>query len=223
MFSGCRLGVGGSGAQARTWPPGGLIWSAAVGGGGAGLRSSHSGLGWAGVLQCVRSCGLVSAGGKSLRGLHSGDGGGWAWVSGGVCGRHWAGWACCGAWGSMQCVCAGRRLWGLVRGVQRMGPRQARAVVWAGGGRPCCRARGCARWWACVGRLGSGGKAQGRGFRQGVCCVGVCVRLQRCACLSCRPGGLEEKLAFFCGRGEDFADERAYLVHLLVSGGKRVR
>ena len=37
---------------------------------------------------------------------------------------------------------------------------------------------------------------------------------------SCRPGGLEEKLAVFCCRGKDFADELAYLVDLLVSGGK---
>ena len=58
---------------------------------------------------------------------------------------------------------------------------------------------------------------------KGVCCVVVCVRLQRRACVvSCRPGGLEEKLAVFCGRGKDFADQPAYLVHLLVSGGKRV-
>ena len=55
----------------------------------------------------------------------------------------------------------------------------------------------------------------------GVCCVGVCVRLPRRACVgSCRPGGLEEKLAVFCCRGKDFADELAYLVDLLVSGGK---
>ena len=36
----------------------------------------------------------------------------------------------------------------------------------------------------------------------------------------CRPGGWEEKLAVFCCRGKDFADELAYLVVLLVSGGK---
>ena len=57
----------------------------------------------------------------------------------------------------------------------------------------------------------------------GGCCVGVCVRSQRRACVvSCRPGGLEEKISVFCGRGKDFADEPVYLVHLLVSGGKRV-
>ena len=66
-------------------------------------------------------------------------------------------------------------------------------------------------------------EGQGRGLRGGVCCVGVRVRLQRRASVvNCRPGGFEEKLAAFCGRGKDFADEHAYLVHLLVSGGKRV-
>ena len=40
--------------------------------------------------------------------------------------------------------------------------------------------------------------------------------------VSCRPGGLEEKLAVFCCRGKDFADELAYLVDLLVSGGEEV-
>ena len=69
----------------------------------------------------------------------------------------------------------------------------------------------------------AGGEGQGRGLRGGVCCVGVCVGLQRCACVvSCRLGGLVEKLAVFCGRGKDFADEHAFLVHLLLSGGKRV-
>ena len=67
------------------------------------------------------------------------------------------------------------------------------------------------------------GEGHGRGLRGGVCCVGVCVRSQRRACVvSCRPGGLEEKLAVFCCRGQEFADELAYLVHLLVSGGKGV-
>ena len=56
-----------------------------------------------------------------------------------------------------------------------------------------------------------------------MCCVGVCVRLQRRASVvSCRLGGLEEKLAVFCCRGKEFADELAYLVDLLVSGGKGV-
>ena len=84
MSSGCRLSVGGWQSSAVSWRPGGPIWSAAVGEGGAGLWSSPSGLGWAGVLQCVRLCALASAGWNSLRGLHSGAGGGWAWVFWGV-------------------------------------------------------------------------------------------------------------------------------------------
>ena len=67
------------------------------------------------------------------------------------------------------------------------------------------------------------GVGYGRELRGGVCCVGVCVRSQRRACVvSCRPGGLEEKLAVFCCRGKSFTDELAYLVDLLVSGGKAV-
>ena len=67
------------------------------------------------------------------------------------------------------------------------------------------------------------GEGHERGLRGGACCVGVCVRSQRRACVvSCRPGGLEEKLAVFCCHGKDFADELAYLVDLLISGGKGV-
>ena len=84
MSSGCRLGAGGWGGPVVTRRPGGPIWSAAAGKGGAGLLPSRSGLGWAGVLQCVRLCRLASAGGNSSRGLHSGAGGGWAWVFWGV-------------------------------------------------------------------------------------------------------------------------------------------
>ena len=54
-------------------------------------------------------------------------------------------------------------------------------------------------------------------------CVGVGVCLQRCVCgVSCRPGGLKEELAVFRGRGEDIAHACAYLMYLLVGGGKRV-
>ena len=115
-------------------------------------------------------------------------------------------------------------MWGMVRGVWQVGPSRACVVVRAGGGGPYRGARGCARWWACVGRrMCGGGEGQARGLRGGMCCVGVCVRLQRRACVvSCRPGGFEEKLAVFCGCGKDFAEEHAYLVHLLVSGWKRV-
>ena len=73
-----------------TWRPSGPISSAAAGEGGAGLWPSPSGLGWAGVLQCVRLCGLAPAGGNSSRGLHSEAGGGGPGSSGlcagGVCG-----------------------------------------------------------------------------------------------------------------------------------------
>ena len=61
MSSGCGSAVGGWGGPAVTWRPGGRIWSAAVGEGGAGLWSSPSKLRCARVLQCVRSCGLASA------------------------------------------------------------------------------------------------------------------------------------------------------------------
>ena len=84
MSPGCRLGAGGWGGPVVTWRPGGPIWSAAAGEGGAGLWPSLSGLGWARVLQCARSCGFVSAGGNSSRGLHSGAGGGGPGSSG-VC------------------------------------------------------------------------------------------------------------------------------------------
>ena len=90
MSSGCKLGAGGWGGPVVTWRPSGTIWSAAAGEGGAGLWPSLSGLGLAGVLQCVTLCGLASAGGNSSRGLHSGAEGGCPGSSGvcagGVCG-----------------------------------------------------------------------------------------------------------------------------------------
>ena len=73
MSSGCRLGAGGWGGLVVTWRPGGPIWSAAAGEGGAGLWPSPSGLGWAGVL-------LLFAW-AAFRGR-----GGWACVFWGVCG-----------------------------------------------------------------------------------------------------------------------------------------
>ena len=90
MSSGFRLGAGGWGGPVVTWRPGGPIWLAAAGEGCAGLWPSPSGLGWAGILQCVRLRGLASAGGNSSRGLHSwarGVGPGSSGVcAGGVCG-----------------------------------------------------------------------------------------------------------------------------------------
>ena len=84
MSSGCRLGAGGWGGPVVTWRPSRPIWSAAAGEGGVGLWPSPSGLGWAGVLQCVRLCGFASPGGNSLRWLHPGARGGWALVFWGV-------------------------------------------------------------------------------------------------------------------------------------------
>ena len=108
----------------------------------------------------------------------------------------------CPAGGSVAgvCCCLGR--WG--KPVSRVpGPRAMVGVCGSPGGQ----------------RVGGG---MGGDCAVG-CCVGVCVRSQRRACVvSCRPGGLEEKHAVFCCRGKDFADELAYLVDLLVSGGKGV-
>ena len=84
ISSGCRLGAGGWGGPVVTWRPGGPIWSAAAGEGGAELWPSSSGLGCARVLQCTRLCGLASAGGNSSRGPHSGTGEGGP-ASSGVC------------------------------------------------------------------------------------------------------------------------------------------
>ena len=88
-------------------------------------------------------------------------------------------------------------------------------------------ARDAGRVWAAG--WGVGREGQGRGLRGKVwgwvrvCCVTVCVCLQQRACVViCGPGSLEETLAVFCDRGRDFADQRAYLVHLLVSAGNRV-
>ena len=71
IASGCRLGTGGPRGPAATWWPVGPIWSAAVRGGGAGLRSPPSGSGCAGLLQCGRVWASVSPGGNSSCGLHS--------------------------------------------------------------------------------------------------------------------------------------------------------
>ena len=156
-----------------TQRPGGPIWSAAVGGGGAGLWSSPSGLGWAGVLQCLRR-------GEQFRRAAFRVLGGWAWifwvVSGGRVRATGQG-VGRGAWAFPRWVFAGCRVWGVVRGVRRVGPWRVCAVLWAGGGGPCRGARGCARWWACVGvRVGSEGGGAWAGIALGVA-------LCRCMCL----------------------------------------
>ena len=75
MFSGRGLGLGCCGGPAVTWRPGGQIRSAALGERGAGLQSAPSRFDWAGLLQCLRLCGLVSAGENSSCGLDTGVGG----------------------------------------------------------------------------------------------------------------------------------------------------
>ena len=134
MSSGRGLGAGGWGGPAVTWQPGGPIRSAAVGGGGAGLRSPPSGLGWAGLLQCVRACGLVSARGNSSRGLHSGAVGGRAWGLGAVCG------VCVWVTGRDWCVVG----LGAPRG-------ECVRVAGVGGGEGCSVAGSVAGWCGCLG------------------------------------------------------------------------
>ena len=153
MSRGCRLGAGGWGGPVVTWRPGGPILSAAAGEGGAGLWPSPSGLGWARVLQCPRSCGLASAGGNSSRGLRSGAGGGGPGSSG---------------------VCAG----GVGGPLGGVGVPRGAGLLSAGvcglssvGGGEGCPAGGCVAGvcW-CSGRLGRP-VSRGRGVRA---MVGVC-------------------------------------------------
>ena len=162
MSSGCRLGAGGWGGLVMTWRPGGPIWSA---GGSAKCE-----VGWVGVR-----------GGEQFPWAAFRGRGEWAWVFWGVCrgawAGHWEGWACRRARGSSRQVCVGCQVWGVVRGVRRVGVWPACAGVRAGGGGPRRGAWGCARWWACVGlRVSSerGGAWAGI-VRWGVLC--------RCMCL----------------------------------------
>ena len=99
----------------------------------------------AAVLQCVRLCGLASAGGNSSRGLHSGAGGlgvgllGCA--QGGVCGPLWGRRAA--GRGAPLGRCVRVVEWGgVVKGVRRVGVWRACAGLQAGGGGPCRGARG---------------------------------------------------------------------------------
>ena len=145
MSSGFSFGVGG-------W------WADLVGSGGGGRRGAVAFSFWAWLGRGPAMCEAVSIGvregGQFARAAFGGRGG-WAWVFWGVRRERvratWRAGRDTGPWGSPRWVCAGCRVWGAVRGVQRVGPWRACAVVWAGGGGPCRGARGCARWWACVG------------------------------------------------------------------------
>ena len=179
MSSGCTLGAGGWGGPVVTWRPGGPIWSAAAGGGrrGAVAFSFWARLG-PGPAMCEVVWVGVRGGGTVRGGCIQGPGGvglgplGCVW---GAWAGHWVRWACRGARGSPRRVCVGCRMLGAVKGVRRPGVWRACAGVQAGGG-PCRGARGCARWWACVGlRLSSerGGAWAGIVWR-GVLCRCMC-------------------------------------------------
>ena len=176
MSLGCRWGAGGWGGPVVTWRPGRPIWLAAAGEGGGGLWPSPSGLGWAGVLQCVRLCGLASAGENSSCGLHSGAGGAGPGLSG-VCAGDVSGpLGAVGVPRGAGLLSVGVCGFSSVGAVRRVGVWRACAGVRAGGGGPCRGAMGCARWWACVGlRVSSerGGAWAGI-VRWGVLCRCMC-------------------------------------------------
>ena len=172
MSLGCRLGAGGWGGPVVTWRPGGPIWLAAAGEGGAGLWPSSSGLGLAGVLQCVRLCGLASAGGNSSRGLHSGAGGGgpgWSGVCAGGVGRPLGGVGVPRGAGPLSAGVCGMSIFGGGEGCPAGGC--VAGVCWCSGrwGRPVSRVPGVR---AMVGVCGSPGEQrEGRGTG-GDCAVG---------------------------------------------------
>ena len=81
MSSGCRLGAGGWGGPVVTWRPGGPIWSAAAGEGGAGL--------WPGSCNVRGRVGWRPRGGTVRVGCIQGPGG----VGLGPLGCVWGAWA----------------------------------------------------------------------------------------------------------------------------------
>ena len=189
MSSGRGLGAGGWGGPAVTWRPGRPMRLAAVGGGGAELRSSLSGLGWAGLLQCVRACWLASAGGNSLRWLHSGARGLGPGVSG-VC----AG-GVCGSLGGVGVQCGVGLLAAGVCGLPGVGGGEGRSAggsvagvcgCWGGSGRPLSRGPGLrAMMGVCgspVGEWGGRGRGGGHvgGDEAGFACV-VSVHVSACS------------------------------------------
>ena len=195
VLGGGWLGGRGGALAARQADPVGSGWQERC-----GLRYPPSGLGWAGLLQCLRACGLVSAGGISSRGLHSVAVGVWLGVSGvceGVCVGYWAGGRCRWVGGFLAAVCAGHQCGGSrrVSGGRVCGGhgwliwRLGEARV-AGSG----VARDARRVWAAG--WGVVRNPQGRALLEvmwcwvRVCCVAVCFRLQERACVvTCRPGG----------------------------------
>ena len=178
MSSRCRLGAGGWGGPVVTWRPGGPIWSAAAGEGGAGLWPSPSGLGWVRVLQCVRWCGLESAG-------HSGAGGGGpgsSWVCAGGVG---------GPLGGMGVPRGAGLLSAGVCGLSSVGGGEGcpaggcvAGVCWCSGGwgRPVSRGPGLRAMVGVCGSLGEQREGRGMGVDCAVgCAVSVYVSARRSA------------------------------------------
>ena len=228
MSSGCRLGAGGWGGQVVTWRPGGQICSAAAGEGCAGLWPSPSGLGWAGVLQCVRLCGLAFAGGNSSRGLHSGASGGGPGSSGvcagGVCGPRGGLGVPRGAGLPSAGVC----------GLSSVGGGEGcpaggcvAGVCWCSGGwgRPMSRGPGVCAYVGLCGSPGEQREGRGMGGDCAVRCVVLVYVSARCGALAWSVVGRavrRRSLLSSAAAARILADELAYLVDLLVSGGKGV-
>ena len=182
MSSGCRLGAGGWRGPVVTWRPGGP--AGRCGRQRRGREARGCGLlllGLAGPGSCNVSgfVGWRPRGGTVRVGCIQGPGGVGPGPLGclpGAWAGHWVRWACRRARGSSRRLCAGCRVWGLVRGVRRVGVWRACAGVRAGGGGPCRGAWGCARWWACVGLWVSSerGGAWAGIVRWGVLCRCMC-------------------------------------------------
>ena len=180
MSSGCRSGAGGLGGPGRDLAAqrADLVGSGEGGRGGAVAFFFRAWLG-RGPAMCEVVWVGVRWGEQFAWAAFRGQGGvglGLLGCAGGACAGHWVGWACRGARGSSQRVCAGSRVWGVVRGVRRVGVWRACAGVRAGRGGPCRGARGCTRWWACVGLRVS---SEREGAWAGIVRLGV---LCRCMC-----------------------------------------
>ena len=230
MSSGCRLRAGGWRGPSVTWRCCRPFLSAAVGGGGAGLRSPPSGLGWACLRECVTACASVSAGCNSSRGLHLGAGGFGPGVSGmlagGVCG-YMVGLSVPWGLGLLAAdVCGllrvrggeGRSAGGCVAGVCGLSGRSVRAVSRGLGLRALLGVfRPLGGEWGGRGR--DGGRVEGCGA--GFACV-VSVYLSACSGAPVRPLVGREVWRRSWLSSADFADKCAYLVDLLVGCGERV-
>ena len=161
MSSGSRLGAVGWGGPGRDLA---VRRADLVGSGGGGRRGAVAFPFWAWLGRGPAMCEVVWVG------VRGGEQFAWAAFRGrgglglgllgcvrGAWAGHWVGLACRGPPGSSRRVCAGCRVSGVVRVVRRVGVWRACAGVRAAGAGPCRGARGCARWWACVGlRVSSG-------------------------------------------------------------------